>query len=67
MVRRILNWNVLAAIDEIEAYCELLDGWEKETDSGEMCKNTETGLISAQAIMSSYALEVAIKSFVELM
>ena len=65
-IKRIRNWNVLAAIDEIEAYSDLLDGWEKETDSGGISNNKRVGLISAQAIMSSYAFEIAIKSFFEL-
>ena len=66
MSKRIHNWGVVYAIDEIEAYSDLLDDWHKEQNSAEISKNKRTGLISTQAIMSSYALEIAIKSFVAL-
>ena len=60
----ITEWNVFIAIDEIESFADLIDEWEKETNGMEGCKQRRSGLISTQAIMSSYAFEVAIKTLV---
>ena len=62
--KMITEWNVFIAIDEIESFADLIDEWEKETNGMEGCKQRRSGLISTQAIMSSYAFEVAIKTLV---
>lgn len=60
----IAEWNVFVAINEVQAFSDLIDEWGEETGRREGCKQRRSGLISTQAIMSSYAFEIAIKTLV---
>ncbi len=61
-----VEWCSLQAISELQGYCDLVSEWEKEIESTEVCKDRKCALIDTTAIMSSYALEIAIKSFVSM-
>ena len=57
-------WSTPGAIDEIEIYCDLLDNLQERIDSLETRgKGEEATLIDVQAVISSYAFEIAMKSF----
>ncbi len=57
------HWNADKATNEIEAYCYSMDALQARVDSLEARgKDEEAALINAQAVTSSYALEIAIKS-----
>ena len=56
-------WRSYRAIDEVEVYCNVLENLQDEVDSLETRgKDEEVTLINVQAVISSYAFEVAIKS-----
>ena len=58
------HWRSYRAIDEIEVHCDLLDNLEIRIVSLETSgKDEEAALTNVQAVISSYALEIAIKSF----
>ncbi len=58
------GWLSHRAIVEIEIYCDLLDNVQERIDSLEVRgKGEEAALVHVQAFISSYALEIAIKSF----
>ena len=57
-------WRSHRAISEIEIYCVLLESVQDRIDSLETHgKEEEAALRNVQAVLSSYALEVALKSF----
>ena len=57
------HWNADKAASEIEAYCYSMGALQNKVDSLETRgKYEEAALINAQAVTSSYALEIAIKS-----
>ena len=57
------HWRSYRAIDEIEIYCDLLENLQGRIDSLETRgKDEEATLRNAQAVISSYAFEIAIKS-----
>lgn len=57
------HWRSYRAIDEIEVYCDLLEELQGKIDSlGTREKDEEVTLINVQAVISSYALEIAMKS-----
>ena len=57
------HWRSHRAIDEIGVYCDLLDGLQDRIDSLQVCsRDEEVTLVNVQAVISSYALEVGIKS-----
>ena len=57
------HWRPRRAIDEIEVYCDLLGILQNRIDSlGIRGKDDEATLVNAQAVISSYAFEIAIKS-----
>lgn len=56
-------WSSGNAIDEIEVYCELLDHLQAKIDALETRgKDEEVTLLNVQAVLSSYAIEIAMKS-----
>ncbi len=56
-------WSSGNAIDEIEVYCELLDHLQEKIDALETRgKGEEVTLLNVQAVLSSYAVEIAMKS-----
>ena len=56
-------WSSGNAIDEIEIYCDLLDHLEEKRDALETRgKGEEVTLLNVQAVLSSYAIEIAMKS-----
>lgn len=56
-------WSSGNAVDEIEVYCDLLDHLEEKRDALETRgKGEEVTLLNVQALLSSYAVEVAMKS-----
>ena len=58
------HWRSSGAIDEIEIYCDLLDNLQDRIDSLETRgKDEEVALHNVQAVVSSYAFEIAMKSF----
>ena len=58
------NWRSYRAINEIDIYCDLLDNLHSRIDSLETRgKDEEVVLKNVQAVISSYAFEIAIKSF----
>ena len=58
------SWLSHRAIAEIEIYCDLLDNVQERIDSLEVRgRGGEAALVHVQAVISSYALEIAIKSF----
>ena len=57
------NWFSDRAIDEMEIYCDLLENLQDRKDSLETRgKDEEGALTNVQAVISSYALEIAMKS-----
>lgn len=57
-------WRSYRAIDEIVVYCDLLDHLQEKIDALETRgKDEEATLASVQVVISSYALEIAMKSF----
>lgn len=57
------HWRSDRAIDEIEIYCDLLENLQERVDSVETRgKTEEVTLANVQAVISSYAFEIAIKS-----
>lgn len=58
------NWRSYRAIAETEIYCELLDYLQDRIESlNTRGKDEEATLASVQVVISSYALEIAMKSF----
>ena len=57
------HWRSDHAIDEIEIYCDLLENLQERIDSLETRgKAEEVALANVQAVISSYAFEIAMKS-----
>ena len=57
------NWRPYLAVDEIEVYCDLLENLEDRINSLETRgKGEEVTLCNVQAVISSYAFEIAMKS-----
>ena len=57
------HWRSYRAIDEIEVYCDLLENLHDRIGSLEVRgQDEEVILTSVQAVLSSYAFEVAMKS-----
>ena len=57
------HWSSPLAVDEMEIYCDLLENLEHRIDSLEIQgKLDEVTLLRAHAVISSYALEIAMKS-----
>ena len=57
------HWRSYRAIDEIGVYSDLLDGLQARIDSLKTHgKDDELTLINVQAVMSGYAVEIAMKS-----
>ena len=57
------NWLSYIAVNEIEVYCDLLDCLQDKIDTLETRgKDEEIALANAQAVISSYAFEIAMKS-----
>ena len=57
------HWHSYDAADEIEIYCELLDHLQDKIDALETRgKDEEVTLSNVQAVISSYAIEIAMKS-----
>ena len=57
------NWRTFRAIDEIEIYCGLVDDLQDRIDTLETRgKDEEASLSNVQAVLSSYAFEIAMKS-----
>ena len=57
------NWRSHHAIDEMEIYCDLLDNLQSRIDSLETRgKDEEVTLTNVQAVISSYAVELGMKS-----
>ncbi|MYE54133.1 MAG: hypothetical protein F4X34_02925 [Chloroflexi bacterium] len=62
------HWLSYRAIDEIEIYCDLIENLHSRIDSLLACgkdedKDEQVAIPNVQAVMSSYALEIAMKSF----
>ena len=56
-------WISDRAVNEIEMYCDLLDNLQEKVDALETRgKDEESALANAQSVLSSYALEIAMKS-----
>ncbi len=57
------HWRSNRAIDEIEVYCDLLDCLQKRIDAlTTRGKGEEVTLANVEAVISSYAMEIGIKS-----
>lgn len=57
------NWRSHHAVDEIGVFCDLLDGLQARIDSLQTRgKDEEVTLVNVQAVISSYAIEIAMKS-----
>ena len=57
------HWRSYRAMDEIEIYCDLLENLQDRIDSLETRgKDEEVTLCNVQAVISSYAFEIAMKS-----
>ena len=57
------HWRSYRALDEMEIYCDLLENLQGRIDSLETRhRDEEVTLINVQAVLSSYALEIAMKS-----
>ncbi len=57
------HWRSYRAIDEVEVYCGLLENLQGKIDSLEIRgKDEEVTLTNVQAVLSSYAFEIALKS-----
>jgi len=62
------HWLSYRAIDEIEIYCDLIENLQDRIDSlmapgKDEDKDEEVAILNVQAVISSYAFEIAIKSF----
>ena len=56
-------WRSYRAIDEVEVYCDLLENLQGKIDSLEIRgKDEEVTLTNVQAVLSSHAFEIALKS-----
>ena len=56
-------WDTSTAIDEIKVYCILIDHLDDKIDLLENSdKNEKSAMINVQAVISSYAIELAMKS-----
>ena len=56
-------WRSYRAINEIEVYCNLLEHLEERIDALETRgQDEEVTLINVQAVISSYPIEIAMKS-----
>ena len=57
-------WHPHHAVNEIEIYCELLEHLQDRIDCLETRgRDEEVALLNVQAVISSYAIEIAMKSF----
>ena len=57
------HWRSNRAVDEIQIYCDLLDVLQGKIESLETRhKDEEVALINVQAVISSYSIEIAMKS-----
>ena len=57
------SWRSSDAVGEIEIYCELLDHLQDKIDALETRgKDEEVALLNVQSVISSYAIEIAMKS-----
>ena len=57
------HWRSYRAINEIEIYCDILENLQNRIDSLETrYKDEEVTLTNVQAVISSYAFEIAMKS-----
>ena len=57
------HWRSYRAADEIEIYCDLLENLQDRIDALEIRgKDDEVTLRNVQAVISSYAFEIAMKS-----
>ena len=57
------HWRSYRAADEVEIYCDVLEFLQDRIESLETRgKDEEVTLVNVQAVNSSYALEIAIKS-----
>ena len=57
------HWRSYRAIDEMEVYCDLLEDLQDRIDSLETRdKDEEVTLTNVQAVISSYAVEIGMKS-----
>ena len=57
------NWRSYRAVDEIGVYCDLLGILQTRIDSLQTRgKDEEVTLVNVQAVISSYAVEIAMKS-----
>ena len=57
------HWRSYRAIDEVNIYCALLENLQDKIDSLEVRgKDEEVTLTNVQAVISSYAIEIAMKS-----
>ena len=57
------NWRSYRAVDEIGVYCDLLDILQARIDSLQTRgKDEDVTLVNVQAVISSYAVEIAMKS-----
>ena len=57
------HWRSYRTIDEMAIYCELLDSLQDKIDVLETRgKDEEVTLTNVQAVMSGYAIEIALKS-----
>lgn len=58
------HWRSYRAINEIEIYCDLLEHLQDKIESLETRgKDEEVTLTNVKAVISSYAIEIALKSF----
>ena len=57
-------WHPHHAVNEIEIYCDLLEHLQDRIDCLETRgRDEEVALLNVQAVISSYAIEIALKSF----
>ncbi len=57
------HWRSHRAIDEIEVYCDLLDGLQERVDGLQTRgKDEEVTLTNVKAVISSYSFEIGVKS-----
>ena len=56
------NWDTSTAIDEIKVYCILIDHLDDKIDLLENSDKNEKSAMIMQAVISSYAIELAMKS-----
>ncbi len=61
------HWGSPCAADEVKIYCDLLESLQDSIEALETRgKDEEATLTNVQAVMSSYALEIAMKSLLAL-